>query len=370
MRTLCLAVTGLAVSWTASADPQPGAIDLLHAVPSTIAVSSTVDNTRYRPEHLIDGDLGTAWNSRTGDLVGAWIAFRVPGDVHVSTIRMTVGFTRIENHQDYFTMNPRIRKVTVYRNGKVVGEHRLDIESRQLQDIAVDSAGGDFQIVINEIEPGSKSNWREVCVSELAVLGEVVANGAPTHAIPTVRVGALDAQPPAAKEPAAKPVVPQAQPVLLALPSSAVTALVLERAAATFTANGKPIVVDGVMLQPIAETKMQRGAWIGRKLQLEAKDGPTCSGVITSLAVMWTRSVAPGHAPDPVTFARVFQQLRPEQRALVGIVTPDRGATCKKSLWAHDPATTVQRGRLERSRYRDRYLADADQAAPRPADDE
>jgi hypothetical protein len=47
--------------------------DLLGIVPAKIAVSSAVRNPRDFPEHLVDGDPNTAWNSQTGDLAGAWI---------------------------------------------------------------------------------------------------------------------------------------------------------------------------------------------------------------------------------------------------------------------------------------------------------
>src|SRR5580704_16817047 len=93
-------------------------INLLTLPGSIVAVSSTVDNAKITPEHLVDGDLGTAWNSRTGDLVGAWIAVRVPSDAHVSAIRLTAGFTKKDAHGDLFVMNQRVRTVRILRNGR------------------------------------------------------------------------------------------------------------------------------------------------------------------------------------------------------------------------------------------------------------
>jgi hypothetical protein len=156
-------------------------------------VSSTVDNPNILPAHLVDGDPATAWNSRTGELVGAWIAFRVPREVHVDQIRISAGFTHTDARGDLFMMNPRIRRVRVSRDGVVVLDQRLDPGSRKLQELAVDAAGGDFQIEVTELQRGSKKSWREVCVSELEVWGSVPATLPVAATTPTVRVGSLGA---------------------------------------------------------------------------------------------------------------------------------------------------------------------------------
>lgn len=185
---------------TAPPDAAPAApppVELLHAVPSTVAVSSTVDNAAILPEHLVDRDLATAWNSRTGDTTGAWIAFRVPREVHVDQIRMSAGFTHRGPDGDLFTMNQRIRQVRVSRAGTVILEKRLDPGSRNLQELPIDAAGGDFRIEVTELVPGTEPRWREVCVSELEVWGTLPASMTPRPQQPTVRVGSLDAAPPA-----------------------------------------------------------------------------------------------------------------------------------------------------------------------------
>jgi hypothetical protein len=53
-------------------------VELLHATPSTIRVSSRVANKAIVPAHIADHDLATAWSSRSGDLVGAWVDVNVP----------------------------------------------------------------------------------------------------------------------------------------------------------------------------------------------------------------------------------------------------------------------------------------------------
>lgn len=353
-------------------------VDLLHVAPSTVAVSSTVANQRFVPAHLVDGDPATAWNSRTGDLDGAWIAFRVPAEAHVSAIEMTVGFTRVDKQGDLFTMNPRIKRVRLYRNGAVVREQALDPELRGAQSIAVDTAGGEFKIEIVEMLPGSRRNWREACVSELRVLGTLPAGQQPVVSTPIVRVGALDAPAPS-PAPASTP-APAAPPrVLLAVQTTAATAVVIGAAPDAYIGQGAPVVLDRAMpdipstsapqrrdvvaMQPIAATAEQRAAWIGRKLTLHGKAGAVCDGVISGLAVVTSTPAWTVDAPvDAAAFASAFwAQGRHHDRMLVAVVSPVAGASCSGALWGQDPAIRVVRGRIEARRYRiplfDRYFA-------------
>jgi len=63
--------------------------DLLHFTDAHLAVSSKVDNPRDFAEHIADGRLDTAWNGKSGDLVGAWIGFRVPRAARVRLVELT-----------------------------------------------------------------------------------------------------------------------------------------------------------------------------------------------------------------------------------------------------------------------------------------
>jgi hypothetical protein len=175
------------------ADAAAPLVDLLHVAGAKVAVSSTVANAKYQPKDLFDGNLSTAWNSRTGDQIGAWIEFRVPAAAHVAKIQLTVGFTATGPEGDYFTMNPRIGAVHVTRLGTHanLGTHVLDPDNRGLQTIDVDSEGGDFEVQITKVVPGTQPRWRELCVSELAVLG--TSRDAPGKAPPDVVIGSLDA---------------------------------------------------------------------------------------------------------------------------------------------------------------------------------
>src|SRR5207244_7057122 len=135
-------------------------------VPVAVRVSSRVANKKILPAHLVDRDLATAWNSATGDLVGAWIDVTLPRGAAIEELRMTAGFTgHGPTGEDYFTMNPRIRKVAVTADGKPAGTFALDIARRDLQSFSV-HAGDVLRIEVAAIEAGTKPSWREISVSE------------------------------------------------------------------------------------------------------------------------------------------------------------------------------------------------------------
>jgi hypothetical protein len=157
---------------------QPAPVDLLQTLHPPIAVASTVGNRTDRPEHLVDGNLETAWNSRSGALQGRAFSFWLPEGVTVDSLRMTAGFTRTTPRGDLFTQNHRLRRITVRRHGSSATagpsferSFDLDINRRDLQTIPIGQPGGHYTVQIDATEPGSQRNWREACVSELQVMG-------------------------------------------------------------------------------------------------------------------------------------------------------------------------------------------------------
>lgn len=171
-------------------------VDLLHAVRTDLAVSSVYRNQPSQAQHLVDGDLATAWNSRTDELVGAWIEARIPADATVTSIAMTPGFARTGGSTDLFTGNHRIARVRVLRDGTEVGIYPLDVSAPVLVTVPVDGPGGVYRIEVAEVVPGSRSTWRETCVSELQILGRAPGMN-PGARLPHTFVGALPALAPA-----------------------------------------------------------------------------------------------------------------------------------------------------------------------------
>jgi len=173
----------VAVDATAAPAPSPW-VDLLHAAPAEVAVSSTVQNPRDKPMHLVDGSLATAWNSKTGDLAGAWIGFRVPEDARVDHLELTAGYDRDTPGGDLFLENHRIRRLFVTRmtrgnwcapedrDGPRLGTYDLEPSQRGLQRVPFAGPGGSYCVWISETTPGTKADWRELVISEFRVLGK------------------------------------------------------------------------------------------------------------------------------------------------------------------------------------------------------
>lgn len=146
-------------------------VDLLHAVSAAVTVSSATNQDEAQVAKLFDGNPETAWNGETGDLDDAWIAIAVPEDVTVVALEMIPGYAKTTRRHDLFTGNQRIRRVAIERGGEMIAEHTFDLESREAQSIALDGAGGVFQIRLLEFTAGTEAEWREPCVSEVRLMG-------------------------------------------------------------------------------------------------------------------------------------------------------------------------------------------------------
>lgn len=156
-------------------------VDLIHAVPTTVRVSTALSENPEQIARLIDGDLTTAWNSQTEDLAGAFIEVRVPADAHVSAIEMTSGFTHQRPNRDLFAGNHRVARVRVVHDGVPVGTYPLSTTDQALQTLPVTGGGGLYRIELLELVAGDQPTWREACISELHVMGQ-----APNQAAGTV----------------------------------------------------------------------------------------------------------------------------------------------------------------------------------------
>ena len=185
---------------TSTADaavPREGLVNLLYFTPSKVAVSSKVANPKDFPEHLVDGKPATAWNGKTGDLVGGFVAFRVPKDAHVDHLRLSAGFdATAKAGEDLFLANHRITQVKVERDGQLVKSFPLDPSVRTPQVLRIDGPGGDYRIVVEKVVPGTKAAWKELALSELAVLGSPGKERLAHAVLPVVVVGDLSSAPP------------------------------------------------------------------------------------------------------------------------------------------------------------------------------
>lgn len=178
-------------------EPEGDPVDLLQAVPTTVKVSSAYRDRSSQVPRLFDGDDQTAWNSATDDLVGSWIEIELPADASVDHFEMTAGYLKTGGDTDLFTGNHRVSKVKVLREGEEVGIYDLDTDSRSLQSIPASGEGGTWRLEVAETVPGSKEDWKEICISELRVIGRAPSATADTR-FPRWAIG--EGQPEAAPE--------------------------------------------------------------------------------------------------------------------------------------------------------------------------
>lgn len=144
--------------------------ELVRRLRLSVRVSSSA-GASTSADKMTDGDLATAWNSRSGDLVGAWFEVTVPDGVTVSSFAMTAGFTRMNGRNDLFVMNHRVERVRVDKDGEELGEFALDPEARTLQTFPLRYGAGTYRFTITAARAGTRASWRELCVSEFTLYG-------------------------------------------------------------------------------------------------------------------------------------------------------------------------------------------------------
>lgn len=154
-------------------DPHPEThlVNLLRIPGAVLATSSALHGEPNQALRLIDNDLETAWNSETGDVENAWIAFVVPEGARVERIEMTAGNTSQRNHRHYFTGNHRVAHLRVFHNGRPLRSQRFNYRDRGMQTVPVSGGPGEYQILLDQLIPGRHHAWREATVSELRVIG-------------------------------------------------------------------------------------------------------------------------------------------------------------------------------------------------------
>jgi hypothetical protein len=171
-----------------AAQPADTMVELLHSAPATIRVSSRVANKAILPTHIADRDVATAWNSRTGELRGAWVDLTVPGAA-IQEVRLTVGHTgKGPKGEDYFTMNPRIRKVTLLDGDDELAHVDLDVGQRGLQVVKLPEPQEHLRLRVDDVVMGTKPAWRETCISEIEAWGTLPAGATARALQPVVEV--------------------------------------------------------------------------------------------------------------------------------------------------------------------------------------
>ena len=178
------------LSITTVGQAQSADVDLLRAVPAQVVVSSAISPGLSGPSRMIDGRDDTAWCSRTGDLVGAWVLVSIPADASVTSIRLTPGFVTNDHGIAAWERNHRITRVAISRDGVSLGEHTLDPARAELQTIPIGAMGGVYRIEVRATLAGSVSSYGEACITNLEVRGRAgatVSTAGPEGRVATLR---------------------------------------------------------------------------------------------------------------------------------------------------------------------------------------
>lgn len=149
----------------------PSGAPLIQRLRVAVTTSSGEGNVTG-PERMLDNNPRTAWNSRTGDLVGAWFEFTVPAGATVRSFGIIGGFANRAPRQDLFSLNHRIERLRVTRGAELLGEYSLDAESPAMQHFSLRGGPGVYRFTVAAVRPGTRAAWREVCVSEFELFGE------------------------------------------------------------------------------------------------------------------------------------------------------------------------------------------------------
>lgn len=266
--------------------PEPDPADLLHAIDTTVTVSSAFHGALEQVPRLYDGDLGTAWNGESEDLAGAWIEVTLPADARVDHLELTSGFTRATGGRDLFHGNHRVRRVRVTRDGAEVGTFPLDLESQTLQRIDASGPGGRWRVELVELVPGSHPTWREACVSELRFVG-VAPGMAPGERTPTA---AISADAPAIDEAVGLP--DGAVDLLRAVPTIARTSSVIDFDASRLGAAFDGDLTTGMRARP--------GDVVGVAIEVELPEDASVARI----------ELSPGAAPEGEPAEHVIRRVR------------------------------------------------------------
>jgi hypothetical protein len=151
----------------------PSGAPLIQRLRLAVTTSSGEGNVTG-PERMLDNNPRTAWNSRTGDLVGAWFEFAVPVGASVRSFGIIGGFANRAPRQDLFLLNHRIERLLVTRGAEQLGEYALDAASPAMQYFSLRGGPGVYRFTVTAVRPGARAAWREVCVSDFELFGEAL----------------------------------------------------------------------------------------------------------------------------------------------------------------------------------------------------
>lgn len=141
---------------------------------SIYATSTLASNTdAYKPEHIHDFDLRTAWSEGIDNPIGVELVMRIPvkNPLRLTDITIYNGYCKSEA---IWKANGRVKEMLLYANGRLLGTLELE-DTYHGQTFELGSLAGDangyvvLKFVVYDVYPGDQ--YDDVCISEINLDG-------------------------------------------------------------------------------------------------------------------------------------------------------------------------------------------------------
>ncbi len=147
--------------------------------PTTFSASSFISNGRnqYAPDRAFDGDPATTWTEDArGPGDGEWLQATFAGPQLVQRVRITTGWDHTSPRgEDLFTANSHLRRVRLVLGPNTSVVRNVGAEEREVIFDGLDAETATVRIEAVSVWPGAR--WADLCVGEVVIEGEPLANG-------------------------------------------------------------------------------------------------------------------------------------------------------------------------------------------------
>ncbi len=150
-------------------------VDLLYLEGASVSVSSTEEDSPNVPAYLVDGSFDTAWKSKRGESVGAWIRVKVPKERYLERLSIAL-------HESKKQQSANRLHVRVSMDDASLGEFDVTSKSGEPVAIAIQKPGGTLRIDVVGATDSSGAPSSQIAVTDLRVIGY---GALPVYAPPT-----------------------------------------------------------------------------------------------------------------------------------------------------------------------------------------
>ncbi|MBN2716110.1 MAG: discoidin domain-containing protein [Deltaproteobacteria bacterium] len=135
-----------------------------------VSVTSSAEYEKHKSPDAFDGDCGTAWSAKIAPKASPWVEITFDKPRHISQIRLTTGWERINTHgQDLFMLNMQVRSITAIFDNTTERTGAAPLESRLMVLDSVDITAQKVRFRVDELWPGAK--YKDLAISDIVLLG-------------------------------------------------------------------------------------------------------------------------------------------------------------------------------------------------------